>query len=369
MISISKQFLFALLLVLGTISCSKDENTEPEDNTCKPIIMIDDDIDEYTIWDSTNVYLINESRLWVTATLEILPGTVIKMKDQGLVEVLQQGVINAKGTDEHPIVFTSIHDDNHGCDDNNNGTATKPEKEDWTTINISTNGNVFEHCKFLYSGYKGGINNYSAIRLLNEQTITVKNCTFAHGVGKIDVFPEGVLDVLKAGSQSQIQNNIFYNNNLPLSVNPCIDLGTGNTFFNPNNPAEGNTMNAIFINEVFPDADPIVFVETEVPFVFLDGMYVTDAFEINEGVIVKVSEGEFIIRNEYNNNADKNGTITIANSAVFTSYKDDSYGGDSNDDGTASQPNKGDWIGINDPQPNDRNYFISGANILYAEKP
>ena len=48
---------------------------------------------------------------------------------------------------------------------------------------------------------------------------------------------------------------------------------------------------------------------------------------------------------------------------IFTSYKDDAHGGDTNADGTASSPSVGDWEGIwletGDWQPN-------GAQILYS---
>ncbi len=72
---------------------------------------------------------------------------------------------------------------------------------------------------------------------------------------------------------------------------------------------------------------------------------------IKPGTIVKLTTGSYL----YPNNS---GSL-IANGTkdsliIFTSIKDDSYGGDSNNDGTSTGPNPGDW--------NDINFYNNGSN-------
>ena len=80
------------------------------------------------------------------------------------------------------------------------------------------------------------------------------------------------------------------------------------------------------------------------------------------GVIVKFGSG---------GNLNVNGALdaqgTAADPVVFTSYRDDVYGGDFNHDGAASSPRNGDWGNIYfTNQADDANCVIDHAVIRYG---
>ncbi|QSE98317.1 hypothetical protein [Fulvivirga lutea] len=81
-----------------------------------PVVIVRGDIEENTTWTADNIYQL-DTRVTVLAgvTLTIEPGTVIKGNEgQGAAAtallVARDGVLNAQGTAELPIIFTSILD-------------------------------------------------------------------------------------------------------------------------------------------------------------------------------------------------------------------------------------------------------------------
>jgi hypothetical protein len=86
-------------------------NFNPQ-NTAYPaatVVVPGGDITTNTTWTSNNVYLLDDGYVYVTngATLTIEPGTVIRGTGKGTLIICRGAKINAQGTVEDPIVFTS----------------------------------------------------------------------------------------------------------------------------------------------------------------------------------------------------------------------------------------------------------------------
>ena len=141
-------------------------------------------------WDSTNMpyILMNDINIESSSTLTIGPGVIIKLygyyysngKKWDGYYIHIKGKLEAKGTQDNPIVFTSILDDIHGGDTNNDKAASAPGSGNWGYIYFSdiSYDSVLEHCKILYGGR---INNSNiAVVYLNSASPTIANCEFTY---------------------------------------------------------------------------------------------------------------------------------------------------------------------------------------------
>ncbi|MBC7565742.1 MAG: hypothetical protein H7223_02120 [Pedobacter sp.] len=107
----NKLLVFALALVIGVTGCSKNPSVveEPEGPT-SGVVEVSADITANTNWTADKIYLL-KGNIFVTnnATLTIAPGTIIKgdKATKGALIISRGSKINATGTLDKPIVFTS----------------------------------------------------------------------------------------------------------------------------------------------------------------------------------------------------------------------------------------------------------------------
>jgi hypothetical protein len=264
-------------------------------------------------------------------TLTIQAGAIVKVG--GCVGIT--GQVIAQGTAQAPIVFTSIHDDTHGGDSNQNGAATVPQPGDWSAWDFLGGGSAFDHCLFRYGGTTGG-----TMLFLRSNQVAVRHCTMELGAGSAMVeastaivqdcefrdFPGVPVRGLSLVSLQQFTNNRA----LRCTAGDYALVQYGGTF-----PAGGlaidrsHSMNGIGVF-VFD------FVGVQRPRVPAGQQWT-----IGLGCILKFARGGI----------QSSGRIVAQGIApplqvVFTSLQDDVFGGDTNKDGNATQPARGDWDGI-----------------------
>lgn len=326
------------------------DDEEPESS----VIHITEDIFIPATWETGKIYIIDALDLWITSTLTIQPGVIVKFTTEGaFMSVGTGGSILANGTFEQPIVFTSIYDDLNGGDNNSDGTLTVPEEGDWAKILVETSGSIFNYCIFQYGG------GYSALSALDiyGAGATIINCTFANNTGGLFGHYRGALDATNAEDVTVIRNNVFYSNQVPLSISSEISLDNSNIFHNPDEAITKNTMNGIFIFDYDNIDGDVVWEETEVAYIIDDGDFWINSGELSlaTNVILKFTANSWL-------KIAATGAFNFNSDNIFTSFPDDSYLGDANGDGTSTTPENDYWGGIY-YDLSDTYYY--GENIFY----
>jgi len=354
---ISSLFFYAAFAILFAGCGNGDSDIDPDSSN---VVYITKDITDVTTWYTDTLYVIKTYDFYVSNTLTIQPGTIIKFHGDGPdVTLGSGGTIIADGTAQEPIVFTSWKDDSYGGDTNGDEGATSPGVKDWGRISTNdNNGSIFNYCEFYY----GGKGSYSSTLEVYGNNIEVTNCVFAHNSGDDASGWYGALDAIYGETGCVIENNTFFDNVRPLSVGIEFSIDNSNSFSNPDNTSETNQYNGIFV-ETLEDLDsPVSWEETEVAYVIDDNDWWIESgasLTLADNVCLKFRPGSAMVLDDTDAIINHDGA-----GVAFTSYKDDSFKGDTNGDGSATSPGQGDWIGIHD---NITSTDVAWANIYYSE--
>jgi hypothetical protein len=356
-----KNYLSLLLIgivSLGLFLTSCDPNgPDPSDN----IVEITADVTTPTVWTADKVYVIKKYDFYVEDQLTINPGTVVKFTSGAKTLTLAvNGKIIANGNADKPIIFTSYSDDINGGDSNDDAGATSPVSSDWGGIDLNgTTGSEFTYCKFFYGGFGSGAT--PTLNLSGESQASIRNCTFANnGGGKNGNYFIGVLHADNATNETVIQNNSFYSNTLPLTINAEISTDNSNSF---SYGTFTNTYNGIYVSRNVENN--VTWAEDEVAYVITsDNMNVGigKTLTLGDNVVLKFVEGSTLnLLSGESSLVNYNGT-----GVYYTSLKDDDLKGDTNGDLSATSPASADWTGIFIDQWKSTGY-ASWPNIKYND--
>jgi len=321
-------------------------------------------------------YLITSSGFSVLsgATLTIEPGVVIKLMAGGYMNI--NGTLKAEGTSANNIIFTSFKDDDFAGDTNADATSTVAAAGDWASIKILANGSAFDYVTIRYGGTEDLSGSYWANLRIENSSVTLKNSIIekskTYGVwlknssGTIDSNiiknndrningeTPGIGLVLSATSSPTISNNQFIqntrgalietnsapsltNNSFTQNIQEAIYMINGYPTFSGNS-ASGNGTNGVRMEGSLTQ-DYVL--NANLPYV------ISTVYTIPEGKTLTVPAGstiKFTGSGSISVSGRLSATGTSSNKIIFTSLKDDEYGGDT--DAASSTPLSGDWLNL-----------------------
>ncbi|HKR82224.1 MAG TPA: hypothetical protein VJR27_04485 [Candidatus Saccharimonadales bacterium] len=311
--------LFATLAIFISFGFSKPVRA---DNL--PIVYVSGSLSSDRTWSSGYVYMIS-STVTVSSgmTLTIEPGAIVKVNSYSAgLQVNAGGTLSANGTATNPIIFTSYQDDTVGGDSNNNGSSIGSVGDYDTAINVMGGTASVAHA-VLRNGSVSVTNNYSGSTLALTDS-EVDNPFYLTNAQT---------------SNTTIQRNHFAMQNVsyPITLSSSDASVMQLTGTNKNTFSGSGKQVVIALNNDNIPSSEVWDVDSTSG---LKGLYIQSPLMVNgvltveQGSIIKIVQGATGL--QINSGGTLNISGVAANPVVFTSYRDDAEGGDTNGDGSSS---------------------------------
>lgn len=268
--------------------------------------------------------------------LTINAGIVLKVNDYtNAIDV--EGTLRSLGTALNKVIFTSIKDDNKGNpgDTNGDGNSTTPTKGIWGNFNFKSTSDdvngIIRHTEFWYGGA------YSTVLSWDNASMKINN---------VKVLNSGGHGLSFAGNSSPIIDSVTIGNG---NNDPIIMSLLSNPTFN-SVQVIANLSNGIKILEGTLGSDATLSKRSFVGIpnvTYSIGSIIVSSnatLTILPGVVIKSSINTYNSEITIQGGFIANGTVT--EKVIFTSANDDSNGGDYNNDGNTTTPNRYNWRGV-----------------------
>lgn len=268
------------------------------------------------------------------ATLTLNAGTVLKALGDRNFTV--DGTLICHGTAAAPVVFTSIQDDSAGGDTNGDGNATSGAPGQWQGIQFNDNADatVLDHTTVRFTG--SGQGNWAAVRLSNAD-VTLRDCVFGDAVDGGIEFIAGSRPIVQRCRFERIQGlPAVSGSNFGFSGS---DFGAAANF--TDNVAVNCNGNYMQIDVGDQVGNVVIGPHNGVNGVLVLGRWV----RVPAGSTLTLQPGTVIKGRDYNAMMQIDGTM-LGREVRFTSFHDDSAGGDTNGNGNATQPGPNGWGGV-----------------------
>ncbi len=371
--------------------------------------------------------------------LEIAPETIVKFNRFQLLSV--NGQLSLSPAPASPVIFTSYRDDSYGGDTNGDG-ASSGGVGDWAYVGVGS-GNAVQNCHFRFGGdYYNGQSHfyYGMLYVESPGTATVQDCVFENGAerklyvhsatgpvsiatctfdgttgGGYGVYLSACGDNVTVNacsftgcnygawlrsSPSTVTGCTFTNNDHGIRMDDSNAMITDNTLshsatsgvrypfwesgstepFYSGNVLQGTIRQAIHVDGTIGQNQSWEQIQGATGWVYLIAGNVT----VSSGRTLTIVPGTVVKFNRFQL-LSVNGQLSLspapASPVIFTSYRDDSYGGDTNGDG-ASSGGVGDWayVGVGSGNAVQNCHFRFGGDyyngqshfyygMLYVESP
>ena len=326
-------------------------------------------------WTSDNIYVIRDY-------LIVNPGVILTIEANTIIKVDQSGpqpnksldvngTLNLLGSFGSEVIFTSYRDDTYGGDTNEDGNNTIPAPGDWLGIYLHNSSTTFQYALVRYSS--------NGLAVWNDQSADIQPL-ISHNIFEQNIHGISLFVTNDKNITSLIQDNVFTHNEFGLFTcqSSCTSGSTGSILpVVQDNNFNNNSLLPIYLNgPAFPTYSGNSFIGFPTPDQRLgiglggqinyngdwsivnsaaDGSGINMPYVVLEHTIINpvttiIVPPSTIIKFDLSKYLDVQGTLVLQSLSsdtviTFTSLRDD-VGGDTNGDGSDTEPEPGDWLGF-----------------------